>query len=155
MFQQNQIRKYCEYHFSISSVAAYLRKSPSIASEARLLLDHAQIGAHRERIVVTELEVWHVRMARCDAALKPLRPTAWQVAQNSATSVCPRLTGSCACAEPLAASVAISEKIGGRNFIAIFHQRVARRSEQNCEHVCIEIAFDSETKPASQSVFGK
>src|SRR5262249_30606416 len=70
MFQQNQIPKYCEYHFSISSVAAYLRKSPSIASEARLLLDHAQIGAHRERIVVTELEVWHVRMARCDAALK-------------------------------------------------------------------------------------
>ena len=73
MFQQNQIRKYCEYHFSISSVAAYLRKSPSIASEARLLLDHAQIGAHRERIVVTELEVWHVRMARCDAALKRAR----------------------------------------------------------------------------------
>src|SRR5262249_61056350 len=73
MFQQNQIRKYCEYHFSISSVAAYLRKSPSIASEARLLLDHAQIGAHRERIVVTELEVWHVRMARCDSALKRAR----------------------------------------------------------------------------------
>src|SRR5262249_53040682 len=73
MFQQNQIPKYCEYHFSISSVAAYLRKSPSIASEARLLVEHAQIGAHRERIAVTELEVWHVRMARCDAALKRAR----------------------------------------------------------------------------------
>lgn len=38
-----------------------------------LLLDHAQIGTNRKRIVVAELELGHVGMAARDSALKPAR----------------------------------------------------------------------------------
>lgn len=41
--------------------------------ECVLLLDHAQIGAHRQRIVVTELEVGHVRVARRNAPFERAR----------------------------------------------------------------------------------
>src|SRR5262245_66132197 len=39
----------------------------------RLLLDHAQIGAHRQRVVMAELEVGHVRVARRDAPFERAR----------------------------------------------------------------------------------
>ena len=38
-----------------------------------LLLDQAQIGAHRKRIVVAELELRHVGIAARDSAFEPAR----------------------------------------------------------------------------------
>jgi len=47
-----------------------------------LLLDQAQIGAHRKRIVVAELELRHVGMAARDSAFEP----AWKFVKIDAAA---------------------------------------------------------------------